>query len=93
MPGCREPCDQVQDGEVDVVRMFDRICPVCGCLNRELYLEETNGMMECERCGSISCVSFGNEDLPVSIPLKTEKWMGPPECYDSPAGPGAAIQT
>ena len=36
------------------MKTYDRICPVCGCLNRKLYLEETAGAMECERCGTIS---------------------------------------
>lgn len=29
-------------------------CPLCGTINRNLYLEETDGWMECERCGSIT---------------------------------------
>ena len=29
-------------------------CPLCGMINRNLYLEETGGWMECERCGSIT---------------------------------------
>lgn len=28
-------------------------CPVCGKVNKRLYLEETNGYMECEKCGSL----------------------------------------
>ena len=28
-------------------------CPVCGTLNRHLDLEETDGWMECEECGSV----------------------------------------
>ena len=75
------------------MRMFDRICPVCGCLNRELYLEETNGMMECERCGSISCVSFGNEDFQVSIPSGKERRIGPGRYNGSSAGFRTAIRT
>lgn len=95
MPRHREPCDQVEDGEVDVMRMYDRICPVCGCLNRKLYLEETGGMMECERCGSISRVSFGNEVFSVSISSKTERCikMEMTGYYDSPVELSAAIQT
>ena len=26
-------------------------CPVCGTVNHNLYLEETEGWMECENCG------------------------------------------
>lgn len=31
---------------------YDVACPVCGRINRSLYLEETEGWMECEYCGS-----------------------------------------
>lgn len=33
---------------------FNRVCPICGHLNKNLYLEDTNGWMECERCGSLT---------------------------------------
>ena len=26
-------------------------CPICGTLNKSLFLEETEGTYECERCG------------------------------------------
>ena len=31
---------------------YDVACPVCGRINRNLYLEETEGWMECEYCGN-----------------------------------------
>ena len=31
---------------------YDVACPVCGRVNRRLYLEETEGWMECEHCGN-----------------------------------------
>ena len=31
---------------------YDLACPVCGRINRSLYLEETEGWMECEYCGN-----------------------------------------
>ena len=31
---------------------YDVVCPICGKINRSLYLEETNGWMECEHCGN-----------------------------------------
>jgi len=34
------------------VKTYDVKCPVCGRINRGLYLEETEGWMECEKCGS-----------------------------------------
>ncbi len=33
---------------------YDVACPVCGRINRSLYLEETEGWMECEHCGNIT---------------------------------------
>ena len=31
-------------------KKYDVYCPACGHLNKNLYLEETHGWMECERC-------------------------------------------
>ena len=33
---------------------YDVACPVCGRVNCSLYLEETEGWMECEYCGTSS---------------------------------------
>ena len=33
---------------------YDIACPICGRINRGLYLEETEGWMECECCGNSS---------------------------------------
>lgn len=33
---------------------YDVACPICGRVNRRLYLEETEGWMECESCGTSS---------------------------------------
>ena len=41
-----------QEGEI-FMRTSNVICPVCGKVNYNLYLEETGGYMECDRCGSI----------------------------------------
>ena len=32
---------------------YDVVCPVCKRLNKGLYLHETGGYMECDRCGTI----------------------------------------
>ena len=32
---------------------YDVKCPVCGKINKGLYLAETGGWMECECCGAI----------------------------------------
>ncbi len=34
------------------MKRYDIKCPICGTLNRNLDLEETNGWMECEKCGN-----------------------------------------
>ena len=31
-------------------------CPICGHLNRNLDLEDSNGLMECERCGAVGII-------------------------------------
>ena len=61
---------------------YDVACPVCGRLNRSLYLEETEGWMECEYCGnSTQDMSFQKmvkipvirmEQLSKMMPLKLE---------------------
>ena len=33
---------------------YDVACPICGRVNRRLYLEETEGWMECESCRTSS---------------------------------------
>ncbi len=32
---------------------YDAACPHCGHRNTNMYLEETDGWMECERCGKL----------------------------------------
>ena len=61
---------------------YDVTCPVCGRINRSLYLEETEGWMECEYCGnSTQDMSFQKmvkipvirmEQLSKMMPLKLE---------------------
>lgn len=29
---------------------YTKICPICGRVNRNLFLEETDGWMECDKC-------------------------------------------
>ena len=31
---------------------YNVICPICGAVNCSLLLEETDGWMECEACGT-----------------------------------------
>ena len=61
---------------------YDVACLVCGRINRSLYLEETEGWMECEYCGnSTQDMSFQKmvkipvirmEQLSKMMPLKLE---------------------
>lgn len=36
------------------MKTYDVICPVCGHKNYSLYLEETEGWMECEHCNTVT---------------------------------------
>ena len=33
---------------------YDVRCPACGHINQHVYLEETDGFMECEKCGLVT---------------------------------------
>lgn len=35
------------------LKRYTKICPICATVNKDLYLEETNGWMECEKCHNI----------------------------------------
>lgn len=41
-------------------------CPACGMINKSLFLEETDGMYECERCGHTDTVN-GYRRLPAEL--------------------------
>ena len=53
---------------------YDVACPCCGHINRGLYLEETGGMMECEKCGNttIDRMFFRTIRIPV-LEMREEK--------------------
>ena len=34
------------------MKAYDIPCPVCGTMNHGLFLQETDGCMECENCGN-----------------------------------------
>ena len=36
------------------MKTYDVKCPICGHVNHNLYLEETDGWMECEKCRSMA---------------------------------------
>lgn len=36
------------------MKTYDVKCPICEHVNHNLFLEETDGWMECEKCGQVS---------------------------------------
>ena len=55
------------------MKRYDAKCPVCGTVNHGVYLEETNGWMECERCGSL--VEMLRTTQTVAIPVLTDEHL------------------
>ena len=50
------------------MKRYDIQCPICGTLNRGLDLEETDGWMECEKCGSTTQRRINTRSM-VMIPV------------------------
>ncbi len=50
-------------------------CPMCGAINHNVDLEETEGWMECERCKAITCSGDEFAKHTVKVPLLKVKWM------------------
>lgn len=57
------------------MKTFDVRCRVCGHMNHNLFLEETDGWMECEKCNAATR-SLKSEDT-IRIPLKSLKTIKP----------------
>lgn len=57
------------------MKTYDVECPVCGHLNHNLYLDETDGWMECEKCNATT-KSLKPENT-IRIPLKSIKSLKP----------------
>ena len=53
------------------MNLYSAVCPICGKINQNLLLEETEGTMECESCGSVVNV-LGMEDGN-AIPMLTKE--------------------
>ena len=49
------------------MKTYDKICPKCGHLNKNLYLEETNGWMECEECHQDTRVLQRSSDFKIPV--------------------------
>ena len=62
-------------------KLYDAICPHCGKLNRNLYLRETGGTMECESCMEV--VKLTKKDiLPHTTQHKAKpKWPLVAACF------------
>ena len=58
--------------EVICVGTADVKCPECGTMNYSLYLEETDGWMECENCGCT--VHLRKEKMYVPAPGENSRW-------------------
>ena len=52
------------------MQLYDVKCPICGTINHNLYLEETDGGMECEHCQqTVKVLPFAmDKKVPVFTP-------------------------
>ena len=66
---------------IETMKQFTAQCPMCGTWNRQLYLEETGGWMECVRCGRVvKALTFvlerGAVLRPAELPLRQRPGNG-----------------
>ena len=54
------------------MKSYDLRCPICGTENRGLYLEETDGWMECEKCGNVTQSMEHRQTVLIPLILKTQ---------------------
>ena len=54
------------------MKSYDLCCPICGTVNRGLYLEETDGWMECEKCGNVTQSMEHRQTVLIPLILKTQ---------------------
>ena len=54
------------------MKSYDLRCPICGAVNRGLYLEETEGWMECEKCGNVTQSMEHRQTVLIPLILKTQ---------------------
>lgn len=48
---------------------YDVRCPICGELNHNLYLDETDGWMECEHCHqAVQILAYAKTSQSLFIP-------------------------
>ena len=54
------------------MKSYDLRCPICDTVNRGLYLEETDGWMECEKCGNVTQSMEHRQTVLIPLILKTQ---------------------
>ena len=54
------------------MKSYDLRCPICGTVNRGLYLEEKDGWMECEKCGNVTQSMEHRQTVLIPLILKTQ---------------------
>lgn len=52
-----------------MTEQYDVMCPICGTVNKGLYLNETDGWMICERCQTEVCDMAYVQAHSVRIPV------------------------
>ena len=52
---------------------YDVKCPMCGTVNKDLYLEETDGWMICEECGVKTQNALFQRERSTRIPVLSMK--------------------
>lgn len=51
------------------MKTYDVRCPICGAMNKNVYLDDTDGWIECDHCGE---VTKSYEKMPLRVaPLYT----------------------
>ena len=51
------------------MKQYDVKCPICGTVNKGLFLDETEGWMECEYCHTVTMSGKYAQQHLVRIPL------------------------
>lgn len=53
------------------MKVYDIKCPLCDTVNKNLYLDETNGWMECEHCRQVVMALSADGISPKKVPAYT----------------------
>ena len=64
------------------MKRYDVRCPACGAVNRSLFLEETDGLFECEKCSTLTRCSFSDRTI---LPMITRRDSFAPTADESGA--------